>query len=144
MTAPTGFSFVVYGLPKAQPRTKARRIGQHAGVYTPKTADAWKALVVMAARAAPGFPPSPVTGPVSLAAVFYLPRPKRLMRKRDPDGAVWCPAKPDVDNLIKALADALSQAGVWRDDAQVTSLSVAKLYAEKGGAPRADVFVSVL
>ena len=38
----------VAGLPVGQPRVKATRFGAHARVYTPSTADKWKAQVALA------------------------------------------------------------------------------------------------
>ena len=38
---------------------------------------------------------------------FYTPRPQRLCLQRDPDGPLLCPKKPDLDNLVKAVKDAL-------------------------------------
>ena len=40
--------------------------------------------------------------------------------------------KPDIDNLVKAVMDALTTAGWWIDDTQVWSLSTSKQYAAKG------------
>ena len=39
---------------------------------------------------------------------------------------VPAPVTPDVDNYMKALLDALNQAGVWYDDAQVVDLRARK------------------
>jgi Holliday junction resolvase RusA-like endonuclease len=133
--------FTVYGTPQAQPRAKARNFGTHAAVYNPKTADTWKALIILAARAADGFAACPMAGPLRVDATWYLPRPKRLMRKKDLDGPVWHLATPDRDNLDKAVLDALVQAGVMRDDAQVCAGQLLKLYAEKTGTPRAVIAV---
>ena len=40
--------------------------------------------------------------------------------------------KPDCDNYIKELKDAMTDCGFWKDDAQVADLRVMKTYAEKG------------
>lgn len=39
----------------------------------------------------------------------------------------------DVDNYIKAVFDAMTQAGVWGDDSQVKRLTVEMLEVVKGG-----------
>lgn len=131
--------FTVRGLPKAQPRVKAFRRGAHAGVYTPGSASQWKDLVVFAARA--HRPPSPLDGPLSVSIDFLMPRPKSRMRKRDPSGEIPSSAKPDRDNLEKAVLDALTQDGWWRDDAQVCAGEVRKLYHAKGAAPGARIAI---
>jgi len=70
-----------------------------------------------------------------------LPRPKNLSRKKDPDGLVFCPKRPDLDNLVKAVTDAMMAGGVLRDDAQIVAIQAQKLYAEKDGEPRTVIRV---
>jgi Holliday junction resolvase RusA-like endonuclease len=72
-------------------------------------------------------------GPIQVDIDFFLPRPKRLCRKKDPDGPVPCDAKPDRDNLDKAVLDALTALGAWKDDCQVFNGFVCKWYASKAG-----------
>ena len=112
-------TFTVHGIPKAQPRVKAFTRGKHAGVYTPAVADDWKTLVAL--ECSRRRPATPATGYVAVDLTFLLPRPKRP--KADlPIG------KPDVDNLAKAVLDVMTACGWWRDDSQITSLSVRKVY----------------
>jgi Holliday junction resolvase RusA-like endonuclease len=43
-------------------------------------------------------------------------------------------AKPDLDNLAKAVMDAISDLGtIWRDDSQVAALRMSKMYTGCGG-----------
>jgi Holliday junction resolvase RusA-like endonuclease len=122
----TALEFWVAGVPKAQPRVKAFARGRHAGVYTPDTADAWKAEVRRAALAKCA-PPEPLRGPLSVSLVFVMPRPKS--RKV----GYWHTSRPDADNLAKAVLDALGDAVIWCDDSQVAWLVVKKLYAAAPG-----------
>ena len=70
----TALEFWVEGTPKAQPRVKAFAQGKHARVYTPDTADAWKAEVARAAiKAGVTFPRGV---PLSVKLTFFMPRPK--------------------------------------------------------------------
>lgn len=39
--------------------------------------------------------------------------------------------RPDCDNYVKELKDAMTEAGFWHDDAQVVDLRVVKTYSEK-------------
>jgi crossover junction endodeoxyribonuclease RusA len=121
----------VQGQPKAQPRPKAFARGGHAKVYTPNTADEWKRRVRQAAewqiRSR-----EPLTGPVSVALVFDFPRPKAHFRTGRNAG-VLKPTAPqahditeDVDNLAKAVLDAMTNAGFWDDDRRVERLTVCK------------------
>lgn len=48
--------------------------------------------------------------------------------------------KCDIDNRIKPLLDALTRAGVWRDDAQVDAIYIRRMSVDKDN-PRAVVWV---
>lgn len=82
----------------------------------------------------------PVQGPVEVTVYFRLTRPRShygtgrnatVLRR----GAPECPAsKPDADKLLRAVLDALTQAGVYTDDAQVCRIEVCKMYSERPGA----------
>ena len=122
-------SFWVAGDPKAQPRHRAFARGGNVRCYDPGTAEGWKALIAAAAR--PHLPIVPLKGPVEVHIDFFFRRPKRLLRKRDPDRVMWYDRKPDRDNLAKAVLDALTQIGFWFDDAQVCSGRVRKFYCAK-------------
>ncbi len=127
-------TIIIHGTPKAQPRVKAYRRGSHVGVYTPNTADEWKAQVILAASAYH----QKFEGTVMLEVEFYLPRPKS--HKND----VYCQTKPDIDNLLKSTMDALSQAGVWRDDAQVVAVVASKRYEAENREIGAVIKVTAL
>lgn len=45
----------------------------------------------------------------------------------------------DLDNLAKAVLDALTHAGVWEDDSQIDALSVRRLSPVRGGLVRVSV-----
>lgn len=132
---PVGALFDVRGIPKGQPRPRATIRGKHAGVYDPGTASTWKHAIILEAR--PLRPRVPIAVPVRVAVEFRMPRPKRL-----PVGVVWCKARPDVDNLAKALLDALADDGWFADDALVVELSVRKVYHRKDGVPGASVEIA--
>lgn len=101
--------------------------------------EGWKRLVAIFSMR---FRPSvPVRGPVKMELRWFMPRPKRLMRRKDPDGPVPHTVIPDIDNLEKAVLDALKNSGWWRDDCQVWKVSKSKEYHEKGGVP--GLWVSV-
>jgi len=131
--------FDVQGEPKGQPRPRAFSRGGHASVYDPGTAEGWKGAVALAAK--PFLPPSPLDCPLRLTVAFFFPRPKRLMRAKDPEGALPHTARPDLDNAIKAIMDCLTQIGMWHDDALVYSTVVEKYYCAKGQRPGAVIQV---
>lgn len=134
-------SFSVPGVPIAQPRVKATAIGGHARVYTPKTADAYKAAVALAFRAA--YADAPLDGPVLVAIEFVLPRPKNMIWKRREMPSEWHTKKPDIDNLAKAAIDSLLGLA-WVDDSQVCSVILVKRVASGSESPATVIKITSL
>lgn len=96
----------------------------------------YKAIAALSARYAPA---EPLAGPLKIEIIFVMARPKRLMRKADPDDRIWCPVRPDWDNLCKGVCDGLQ--GFWLDDAQIVMAKVEKLYAAKGEDPKIHITI---
>ena len=134
-------SFTVPGVPIAQPRTKATTIGGHARVYTPKTADAYKASVAIAFKTAYGG--NPIEGPVRVDIEFVMPRPKSMIWRKRELHSEWHTKKPDIDNLAKAAIDALYGLA-WGDDSQVCSLVIAKRIAGGTESPSTAIKIKSL
>lgn len=82
-----------------------------------------------------GRPAEPWEGPVRLSIDAYFERPQYLLKKKSPEGPVPHTAKPDRDNVEKAVMDALKDVGLLKDDAQVCQGPVNKWWAAKGHAP---------
>jgi len=130
----------VHGDPKAQPRTRASSFGGgRARVYDPGTANGWKNLIAQALRKYAG---QAITDALHVDLTFFFPRPRshfgtgknsKLMKEFAPE---FHTKKPDIDNLEKAVYDALSEKsgiGLWKDDAQIVSCRPHKMYAD--GSP---------
>lgn len=126
--------FFAPGIPKAQPRVKAFRRGKHSGVYTPETADEWKRNIFFMAQD-PLHARRGEAGPYSMLLEFWFPRPKAHIGTKGLklSAPVCHTAKPDVDNLAKAVMDVMTNLGVLDDDARVVSLTVTKAYNEENG-----------
>lgn len=126
----------VYGVPKGQPRPRAFKRGNKAGVYDPGTADTWKGDIVRELRIHIAGMERTQT-PVKIEMAFRMPRPRSHYRsgKYSQELKGTAPSehacKPDIDNMIKAVMDAVTCAGLWLDDAQVCELRAVKLYTEK-------------
>lgn len=135
--------FVVPGPPVAKGRPRFGRSRSGAPVtYTDAKTAAWEDTVAWYARgAAQG--QRWESEPIVVDVVAVLARPKRLLRRGDPDGEIAAPVKPDVDNLVKAVLDGLNRSGVWGDDGQVVRLVASKRYAAKGAGPETRVRVDV-
>lgn len=122
--------FFIAGEPKGQPRPRAFARGGKARVYDPGTAEGWKGQVALAAR--PYLPPVLIDAAVGVQLDFFLPRPRGHFGRRGlkPSAPEYPIGKPDLDNLAKAVLDALVAIGFLRDDRLVRRLSVSKHYAE--------------
>lgn len=140
--------FNVLGTPAPQGSKKAIPIARKgpAGqkVYTGKvslvessaTVKPWRELVTAAAVAQRRAGAKPFHGAVSVTIAFYLRRPKAHYRAGRyahlvlPSAPAYPNVKPDIDKLVRSTLDALTAAKVYRDDAEVVELHVAKWYAD--------------
>lgn len=134
----TCIRFTVPGAPRGKGRPRATIRGGRVATYTDAKTASYEALVALAARDAYRGPP--LEGPVEVTVLVVLPRPARLRRRCDPTGLIPAPARPDVDNVVKAVLD--GAAALWRDDGQVVDLHASKRYAEADGQPRVEVVVT--
>ncbi len=133
-------------VPKGRPR-----FSKFGPVRTPDATKAYeRQLRIEGLRHAPG---APLEGLLQARLVFVFPRLLAMRRKRDPDALVPHGKRPDLDNLVKAVLDALgprrepktktnNYAGAWfRDDGQVTRVDATKFYAERDGRARVEVTI---
>ena len=118
-------SFSINLDPMPQPRIKARRMGAHIQVYTPANAlvRAYKASIVEAFAQRAGEDFVPFKGPLRLSIRFVFERPAARMSE---EAHI---SKPDIDNLAKAVLDALNKVA-WNDDSQISQLYLEKAWAD--------------
>ena len=137
----TEWTLEIVAQPKGQPRPKFCRRGAFVHAYTPATADDFKQACRAAARSA-GLSHKRLEGPIGLTVIFMMPRPashfgsgknSETLKPAAPRG--WHTQKPDLDNIEKALKDALSDEGVWVDDCQVCKCSKTKTWSDTPGFP---------
>jgi Holliday junction resolvase RusA-like endonuclease len=93
----------------------------------------WRKLVVAAAREAAMSQGVPLLrGAVELQASFRITQPPSVKRE-------YPSVRPDLDKLLRALMDGISDAQcVWEDDARVV-----RIVTEEAYAPRPGVLVTV-
>lgn len=84
----------------------------------------------------------PATGPTRLTVMFLFPRPRNhyrtgkfahLLRKVAP---VHMSVGPDLDKLVRAIGDALTDACAVVDDKQIDVIHAAKGWAAEDSGPR--------
>lgn len=100
----------------------------------------WRATVASYLLAAThGDESMPLDGPVTVSMLFVFTRPKahygtgRNAGMLKPNAPQRMMRTPDIDKLVRAIADGITDAGVWRDDSQMTDLYATKRYGEKPG-----------
>lgn len=123
-------TFTVPGEPVAKGRPRATTIGGHARMYTPAKTAAYEQLVAVYAKAAMKNAPL-LEHPVRLHLGIYCKVPGSWSKKRRAAalGGMERPAKaPDIDNIVKALADGMNGI-VYVDDSQIVELACSKHYA---------------
>lgn len=101
----------------------------------------WRDAIRCDAQDAAGPAWQPLDCPVRVILHFAVPRPRSAPKRRRtwPTGA----RSGDVDKLARAALDALTDAGIWTDDARVVELIVTKDYAGDAFQPSPGVVISV-
>jgi Holliday junction resolvase RusA-like endonuclease len=97
---------------------------------------AWRKAIVQEAIATLPNDWKPIDEPCELIVNFYLPKPKTIDRQLPS-------VSPDLDKLIRAVGDSLTDSGVVIDDSRIVRISARKLYAE-GIQPGATIQVKTL
>lgn len=65
------------------------------------------------------------SGPIQLAIALYYPWPASAS-KADKAKTLPKTTRPDADNLVKTIQDALGSFGLFSDDSQITHLEISK------------------
>lgn len=95
----------------------------------------WKEHCYWAAREA--YAGKPLEGPIWFSVAFYMPRPKghygtgKNAGKLKENAPLFPTTRPDRTKLLRALEDGLTGV-LWKDDAQVVSGSIYRVYAVNG------------
>lgn len=135
----TVLSITVHGIPA--PQGSKRHVGGGRMIEMSKALGPWREAVKKAARDA--IDDHRANGdwvlsnqPVGLEVYFHFLRPKghygtgRNAGKLRASAPLRPAVIPDLSKLIRSTEDALTDAGVWRDDALVVSVSAGKFYDE--------------
>ncbi|MDA7028635.1 RusA family crossover junction endodeoxyribonuclease [Bacillus sp. CLL-7-23] len=73
------------------------------------------------------------SGALHVDITFVIPIPKSWSKKKQQQSiSTLHTKKPDIDNLIKGVFDALNKIA-WKDDNQVSEVTACKKYGEKPG-----------
>ena len=135
-------SFTIPGKPIP---LKRHRPSARGGFYDPSSKDKSEMWLQIAKYK----PESPLAGNIYLKTEFYMPYPKAWFKQKAGKPSdilkdkykniILHSIKPDLDNLIKMIADIIQPQMIF-DDSQICWLSATKLYGE----PRTEVLIEEL
>lgn len=133
-------TFGVIGLPA--PQGSKRHVGRGVMIESSKGVKPWRQDVAAAAAQAIAMAShfKAFATPVKVRATFTFPRPKshygtgRNANILKPNAPHYVGKKPDIDKVLRSTFDALSTAGVWRDDDLAVDVKAVKVYGPQAGA----------
>lgn len=118
---------VVYGMPAPQGSKKfvgLAKSGRGILAESSKKVRPWRQDVKAAALAVRDGA-APIDAPVRVRMVFTMPKPASAPKRR----RIYPMRMPDLSKLARSTEDALTEAGVWRDDARVVEYTrLAKVF----------------
>jgi Holliday junction resolvase RusA-like endonuclease len=123
--------------PIGQPRHRVTTIGGFARMFLPKEhpVHGFKKAIRTEFGAK-----APLSGPVFLDVTAWFSRPKSEIRKIKPMPAYPHAKKPDADNILKAIMDALN-GYAWKDDAQVYSVRIDKFVSDGTQGGQVEILI---
>jgi Holliday junction resolvase RusA-like endonuclease len=131
--------FVVYGNPVGKGRPRATSRGGFVRMYTDAKTLGFESAVADEARIAMREWQAFNT-PMQMQLSAYYPIPKSWSKKKRQmamDGEIHPQVKPDLDNVMKAVLDAMNGV-VYVDDSQVINMVATKRYSSD---PRVEVYL---
>lgn len=124
-------TFTVPGTPVAKGRPRFARRGAFVSAYTDSKTASYENLVkVKAEEAMQG--KTLFDGAVWVGIALYITPPASWSQKKQRqalDGEIFPTSKPDVDNVVKGIFDAMNDI-VWGDDKQVCDVHIMKRYSQ--------------
>lgn len=120
---------VVYGMPAPQGSKSYKglsKAGRAILVESSKRVAPWRECV--RATAVAMRTDAPLDEPLRVRMTFTLPKPSSAPKRRQ----TWPMRTPDLSKLVRSTEDALTDAGIWKDDARIVECIAAKRYPNEG------------
>lgn len=134
-------SFTYYGEIKGKGRPRFRNTGKFVQTYTDSGTRNYEMSIKEAYLQTNQESYINPEIPLRLEMKVYHPIPKSVSKKRSKgmlDGLIRPTKKPDVDNILKSVCDALNQVAFY-DDTQIVEIEATKYYDE---TPRIEIKIS--
>ena len=127
--------FTIPGTPVGKGRPKFARRGAFVTTYTPEKTASYENLVkVKAEEAMVGR--ELIAGAVAVTILLFITPPASWSNKKMLQALsheILPTTKPDIDNVIKGIFDAMNEI-VWNDDKQVVDFTLRKRYSNTARA----------
>lgn len=132
--------FTVYGTPVGKGRPKFSTFNGHATAYTPAKTVNYENLVKLSYQQQCGGKMYEKDIALAIDIMAFFPIPKSVSKKKAAQmlsGFIKPTKRPDLDNVAKAVLDALNKIAFY-DDSQIIALSMSKFYSDK---PRTEISI---
>lgn len=131
--------FAIIGKPQGKQRARVSTFGGYAKAYTPQETVAYENRIMYAFKQAVDGKTSPyweMPVIVQIRAFYGIPKSFSKRKKEEALNGILRPqTKPDIDNVVKVVCDALNSVA-YKDDTQVIKVVAEKYYADE---PRVEV-----
>jgi Holliday junction resolvase RusA-like endonuclease len=130
--------FSIPGEPRGKQRPKFSNFGGNVSTRTPEETVLYENRVIMEYRRQCGNVKFSDDAALEMNVTAYYLIPKSTSQKKKEkmhNGSIVPIKKPDVDNILKIIADSLNKIA-YRDDSQIATVYVRKLYSYN---PRVEV-----
>lgn len=132
--------FTILGEPQGKGRPRFANVKGKVITRTPDATVLYENLIATEYRRQVGSAKFPDNEMVDMRIMAYFTIPASASKKKQKqmeDGEIRPTKKPDMDNIIKVVADSLNQIA-YRDDAQVVDCQLRKYYSRQ---PRIEVTI---
>lgn len=128
--------FIVHGVPA--PQGSKRHVGRGILVESSKKVAPWREAVKWGAIKAMAGRPA-MDGPIYASISFWFTPPKSAKKGAQPTTR----GTGDLDKLLRSTFDAITDAGMIRDDSQIVRVMASKAYITDGAPPYALIGIKV-
>lgn len=132
--------FCILGEPQGKGRPRFRSAGSYVTTYTPDKTAAYENLVKIEYERQCSGKRFEDGEALDMRIFAYYGIPQSASKKKKTlmlDGLIRPTKKPDMDNVVKVIADSLNNVA-YKDDTQVVDTMVRKFYSD---TPRVDVVI---